>query len=173
MTENLHIAGAKADSGKATYRLLAEDFPFAIPFFFQCPSPSPDRKTDLLSFLLMLSGERHTVEDLAKTTLSYFTFQHTDCISASTDVLRVDALRSMANVAGYGARKYTPSGWRHVPEGLSRYTEAMYRHCFSLLSGEAVDPESGYPHRSHILWNCLAILQLGHATGSLKKTCVY
>ena len=175
MIEKLHVPGAKADSGKATYRLLVEDFPFSVFYFMHCipgPSSSSDAP-DILSMLLKSTGERPTVGDLARNMLEYFTFHYPSCDVYDTLKLRVDALHGMADVAGYGARKYTPSGWKHVPGGLTRYTEAMYRHCFSLLAGEECDQESGYPHRSHILWNCFAMLQLGHDTESLESTCVY
>lgn len=177
MITDTHAPGVKADSGKATYRLLVEDMPFALDYFLKsinCPLPvyAPTLKS-LLSFLMQSMGARPTLKELAVSTLQYFVFECTSCETKEVDALKADALHAMADVAGYGARKYTPCGRKNVPDGLARYTEAMYRHCFALLGGEERDQESGYPHRSHILWNCLAILQFGHDADSLDKTCIY
>jgi hypothetical protein len=69
------------------------------------------------------------------------------------------ALAAVAAVGTYGARKYRPNGWRTVPEGQARYTDAMFRH----LLEEAESPdddESGLPHAAHTAWNALARLEL-------------
>lgn len=69
------------------------------------------------------------------------------------------ALTAVAAVASYGARKYTRDGWEHVPDGITRYRDAEWRHT---LQGqrEMCDQESGLPHSWHRLWNCLAVLEL-------------
>ena len=69
------------------------------------------------------------------------------------------ALSAIADVATYGALKYTRDGWERVPDGITRYKDAEWRH---RLKGrvETCDPESGLPHRWHELWNCLAVLEL-------------
>lgn len=172
MTTTLNVPGAKDDSRKATYRLLAEDFPFALSEFMH-NLPWPVSPPGLLHFLTMTTGTRSTVKETAKTVLAYFTFCHTPLISADSHVLKASALAGMADVAGYGARKYTASGWKDVPDGVVRYTEAMYRHCFSLLGGEVSDPESGFPHRSHILWNCVAMLELAYRENKLDELRLY
>ena len=41
------------------------------------------------------------------------------------------ALMAVTHVGTYGAIKYTPDGWRFVPEGRQRYSEAMLRHLAS------------------------------------------
>ncbi|BDR10695.1 DUF5664 domain-containing protein [Comamonas thiooxydans] len=69
------------------------------------------------------------------------------------------ALLAVAEVAAYGARKYTEEGWRSVPDGRRRYVAAKDRH---RLQGaiEASDSESGLPHLAHEAWNALAALEL-------------
>ncbi len=70
------------------------------------------------------------------------------------------ALQSVSEVATFGADKYTDDGWREVPDGVRRYTDAMLRHLLAEASGEVNDPESGLPHAAHIAWNALARLDL-------------
>jgi len=71
-----------------------------------------------------------------------------------------NALTEVALVTTYGANKYSDSGWRDVPNGVSRYTDALGRH----LLGESVegiyDMESGLMHAAQVAWNSLARLEL-------------
>jgi hypothetical protein len=69
------------------------------------------------------------------------------------------ALSAVCEVGTYGAQKYTPSGWRSVPDGVERYTDAMGRHLL-MEPRETVDPDSGLPHAAHVAWNALARLEL-------------
>lgn len=70
------------------------------------------------------------------------------------------ALTEVAKVGTFGAAKYTPDGWRSVPQGRERYTDALFRHLLSEAAGEAADPESGLAHAAHAAWNALARLEL-------------
>lgn len=70
------------------------------------------------------------------------------------------ALTAVAEVATLGADKYTEHGWKSVPHGVQRYTDAMYRHLLRAASGELRDKESGLLHHAHAAWNALAVLQL-------------
>ena len=56
------------------------------------------------------------------------------------------ALLSVSEVATFGAEKYTANGWVSVPNGLERYTDAMYRHLLA--------------HAAHAAWCALARLEL-------------
>ena len=67
---------------------------------------------------------------------------------------------NQGNVATYGAGKYTDHGWRTVPNGRARYTDAMYRHLLAEASGHVQDDESGLQHAAHAAWNALARLEL-------------
>ena len=70
------------------------------------------------------------------------------------------ALTSVAQVTTFGAQKYSPGGWRTVPDGVERYTDALYRHLLAHASGEETDTDSGLPHMAHAAWNALAVLEL-------------
>ena len=66
------------------------------------------------------------------------------------------ALVDVSKVATYGAGKYAPHSWLHVPDGIDRYTAALLRH----LLEEGDDPETGLPHLAHALWNLMAVVEL-------------
>lgn len=70
------------------------------------------------------------------------------------------ALQAVGEVGTYGANKYTDSGWVSVPDGVSRYTDAMLRHILAQGEGELLDPGSGLTHAAHAAWNALARLDL-------------
>ncbi len=70
------------------------------------------------------------------------------------------ALEQVGRVGTYGAAKYTDHGWITVPDGVERYTDAMYRHMLREATGEAVDHDTGLLHAAHTAWNALARLDL-------------
>lgn len=71
-----------------------------------------------------------------------------------------NALRSVAEISAYGAKKYTPMGWRSVPSGVDRYTEALLRHLVAEAKGETIDPKTLLAHDAQVAWNALARLEL-------------
>lgn len=69
------------------------------------------------------------------------------------------ALLAVAEVATYGAAKYTDGGWLHVENGIARYADAQDRH--RLKEGiEPTDHDTGLLHAAHGAWNALARLEL-------------
>lgn len=70
------------------------------------------------------------------------------------------ALTEVGKVGTYGAKKYTDNGWEVVPDGESRYTDALLRHLLSEYCGEGTDIESNLSHAAHAAWNALARLEL-------------
>jgi hypothetical protein len=68
-----------------------------------------------------------------------------------------NALIEVAKVGTFGAEKYTDNGWKVVPNGYARYTDALFRH---LLDEQLHDDESGLLHDAHAAWNALARLEL-------------
>ena len=70
------------------------------------------------------------------------------------------ALAEVSKVGTYGATKYTENGWTEVPNGISRYTDAMLRHMLAEGSGEHSDKDTGLLHAAHAAWNALARLDL-------------
>lgn len=59
------------------------------------------------------------------------------------------ALKEMVRVLTYGAEKYEPGNWKHVPDAQRRYFDALQRHLWSWKEGEQNDPESGMNHLAH------------------------
>lgn len=70
------------------------------------------------------------------------------------------ALQAVGQVGTFGANKYTDNGWMAVPEGVERYTDAMYRHLMAEAQGETADPQTELMHAAHTAWNALARLDL-------------
>ena len=70
------------------------------------------------------------------------------------------ALAAVVDVGTYGAQKYTDNGWKEVPNGIERYTDAMYRHLLAESRGELRDEDTGILHAAHAAWNALARLDL-------------
>lgn len=68
------------------------------------------------------------------------------------------AIREVAKVCTYGAKKYSVGGWQHVEDGIHRYDAALLRHFFT--TDEPFDAESELLHRAHVAWNALASLEL-------------
>lgn len=58
------------------------------------------------------------------------------------------ALREIAKVLDFGAKKYAPNNWRKGI-AMSRLLAAALRHLFAYASGERKDPESGLSHLAH------------------------
>lgn len=71
------------------------------------------------------------------------------------------AVEGMVKVLTFGAKKYTPNGWRSVPNAKDRYTAAMLRHVAAMQSGQVNDPESGLRHIDHVLTNAAFLAELG------------
>lgn len=70
------------------------------------------------------------------------------------------ALEAVAQIADFGAQKYSRGGWLDVPDGQRRYTAALLRHLLTEAKGERRDPESRLLHSAHAAWNALARLEL-------------
>ena len=70
------------------------------------------------------------------------------------------ALRAVSRLGTSGADKYSPDGWKHVPGGIPRYTDAMLRHYLDEADGERRDGQTGELHATAVAWNALARLEL-------------
>lgn len=64
-------------------------------------------------------------------------------------------LAQVVLVLEFGAKKYAEDSWSSVPDGLRRYRDARDRHWDAILAGEALDPESGFPHWAHMTCDSL------------------
>lgn len=73
------------------------------------------------------------------------------------DLLPYDALVQIADVLGFGAKKYTPGNWAKGLE-ISRLIASLERHLGEFKEGRDQDPESGLHHMAHVGANVLFIL---------------
>ena len=71
-----------------------------------------------------------------------------------------NALMEVSKVGTYGAAKYSDNGWKEVPNGIARYTDAFFRHNLKNMMGERYDHEWHLLHLAHAAWNALAVLEL-------------
>ncbi len=69
------------------------------------------------------------------------------------------ALLAVAEVATFGAKKYSRGGWQSVDNAIERYGDAQDRHRLK-SAFEPVDADSGLLHEAHLAWNTLARLEL-------------
>lgn len=69
------------------------------------------------------------------------------------------ALKEIAAVGTYGCKKYSRNGWETVPDGVNRYTDAMYRHLLAEHL-QKYDQDTGIMHAAHAAWNAIARLEL-------------
>jgi len=65
------------------------------------------------------------------------------------DLLPLEQVEEIVKVLSFGAIKYAPNQWQHVPNAENRYFAAMMRHIKAYQSGEIKDNESGLPHLAH------------------------
>lgn len=66
------------------------------------------------------------------------------------------ALLTLAEVAGFGARKYDTFNYLKGYD-WSLNANAALRHLLGFLNGEDFDPETGLPHPAHFAWHGLAL----------------
>ena len=86
------------------------------------------------------------------------------------DLIPTSAITGLAEVLTMEARKYTPNGWRNVPDGIERYYAALYRHLLAWRNGEQIDPESGLHHLKHVMINVAFLLELSSDEKNNSKT---
>lgn len=66
-------------------------------------------------------------------------------------------VNQVIQVLEYGAVKYEPENWQHVPSARTRYYDAAMRHIDDWWNGSEVDEESSLPHLAHAIC-CLLFL---------------
>jgi hypothetical protein len=72
-------------------------------------------------------------------------------------LLPVGTVAEVVQVLEFGARKYAPDNWKHVPDARTRYYDASMRHIDAWWNGERLDPETNLPHLAHAVC-CLLFL---------------
>lgn len=71
------------------------------------------------------------------------------------DLVPLCSMYAVAQVMTFGAKKYSPNGWKTVPNAVPRYTAALLRHLTAIQLGEVIDPDSGLPHWDHVACNSM------------------
>jgi hypothetical protein len=81
------------------------------------------------------------------------------------DLYPLGAYEGCSKVLTFGAKKYTPNGWKTVPDASNRYYSALIRHLNAQKEftdkggvGLLLDDESGLPHLDHAQC-CLVFLR--------------
>ena len=69
------------------------------------------------------------------------------------------ALKDVGYVGTFGAKKYSPNGWKTVANLQERYMSALLRHTFAVLEGDIYNDETGRHNLAHVAWNALALLE--------------
>lgn len=80
------------------------------------------------------------------------------------------AISLVSDISNFGSRKYAWAGWRNVPDGFTRYSDAMLRHLVAEAEGEIYDPDSGLLTIGHTCWNALARTELAIIDHELLKS---
>ena len=75
-------------------------------------------------------------------------------------LMKTDALLEMVAVLTYGAKKYSPDNWKHLPNARERYFDAANRHMWQWFGGEERDQESGLHHLAHAMSSLMFIIQM-------------
>ena len=70
------------------------------------------------------------------------------------------ALLDVGYIGTFGAKKYTPNGWKEVDNAQERYESALLRHTLAAVGGNPYDSETGHLHLAHAAWNALALTQI-------------
>ena len=72
-------------------------------------------------------------------------------------LLPLRALKEVVEVLTFGAKKYAPDNWKHVPKARERYIDAAYRHLADWSTESRLDPETNKSHLAHAIC-CLLFL---------------
>lgn len=75
-------------------------------------------------------------------------------------LMKTDALLEMVAVLTYGAKKYSPDNWKHLPNAKQRYFDAANRHMWQWFGGEERDQESGLHHLAHAMSSLMFLIQM-------------
>lgn len=86
------------------------------------------------------------------------TGQKHDGSKPRTDLLPTAPLFAIADVLGFGAKKYAAHNWRAGLE-YQRVYGAILRHLFAWQEGEDLDPETGLNHLAHAGCELLFLLE--------------
>lgn len=77
------------------------------------------------------------------------------------DLIPVIPMAEVSQLYGYGANKYEDNNWRKGYAWSLSYA-ALQRHAQRFWSGETIDPETGLPHMTAVVFHALALLEFDH-----------
>jgi hypothetical protein len=70
------------------------------------------------------------------------------------------AIKYLAQISEIGARKYSWKGWEKVPDGITRYGDALVRHLLAEETDGPIDADTQCLHAGQVAWNAMARLEL-------------
>lgn len=144
---------ALRDSG-----LYVDGAPRVMPYtVYVSHQPCPDCASKLLEVL----GPNVKIEVVKE-------FMKFDGDKTRYDLVPPSAIKGMAEVLTFGARKYKPNNWQQCEEP-ERYLAAMLRHIEAWRTGETTDPDSGMHHLAHAMTNMAFMLDLGYNPTNWSK----
>lgn len=175
-----HAVGAKLDFGKPTPLLCLADFQPALRQLVGQQADFLDESSSVVDACasriieVLFEGRISTPALLAalialQAELGTFDRGKLDLQSIRGVVSSFsDALLSVSMLTAIGAAKYRPSGWKHVPDGALRYSEACARH-FLRSFFEKLDPDTKTSHWCCVAWNAAAVLTLEAAPAPIAS----
>lgn len=113
--------------------------PLSLPWARLIPHPSAFR-TLSLHIPISKAGDKH---DTGKVQWQFLPWGEVEDVARVTD---------------FGAKKYAPDNWKHVPNAKDRYFSAAMRHLVAWKSGEKSDKETGLSHLAHAVCCLLFIM---------------
>lgn len=170
-----HAVGAKLDSEKPMPLLCLSDFAPAFQqlvghnlHFLEIRPSVKESCNSVLASDLFLSGSVSARALLAalilvQTSINSLDKKHID-LSTLDGLISTfpHAILALSTLTAIGAKKYRPSGWKDVEDGINRYSEACARH-FVRSKIEQADKDTGATHLCCVAWNAAAALTLSQA----------
>ena len=69
-----------------------------------------------------------------------------------------EIIEKVAEIYTIGASKYSPNGWKEVPEAPERYLGALFRHLMEYIKDpKKCDEDTKQPHIYQVIWNAIAL----------------
>jgi cytidine deaminase len=83
------------------------------------------------------------------------------------DLIPPSALKGLAEVLTFGAKKYKPNNWREVDDP-DKYVAAAMRHFEDYRAGQELDTDSSLAHLKHAMTNIAFLLELQYVPSKIK-----
>jgi hypothetical protein len=109
------------------------------------------------SFVISFGETMPTIEEVKASQIATTGGRKFDGGKLQYGLLPPLALKATVEILTFGAEKYEPDNWKHVPDSKRRYFDAMQRHLWAWKEGEQDDPETGKNHLAHAMC-CLMFL---------------